>query len=160
MSEIEDNELDPRIQIELEKLNTTTDEINRLEIEYDEANTTFRMLLERNNAGAIESAVQKIQECQKAAVQFQRANGKSKLKFEGLAAETCVGEELMPQLGMETVALAEQRFLSNQHEWQFDNAWQEMLNHATIKFGAIISTVPVEPENITITPGRFMRISL
>lgn len=33
----------------------------------------------------------------------------------------------------ETVALAEQRFMSNSHEWQFDNAWQEMLNHATIK---------------------------
>lgn len=28
-------ELDPRIQIELEKLNITTDEINKLEIEYD-----------------------------------------------------------------------------------------------------------------------------
>lgn len=33
----------------------------------------------------------------------------------------------------ETVALAEQRFMSNSHEWQFDNAWQEMLNHATQK---------------------------
>lgn len=33
----------------------------------------------------------------------------------------------------ETVALAEERFMSNSHEWQFDNAWQEMLNHATIK---------------------------
>lgn len=33
----------------------------------------------------------------------------------------------------ETVALAEQRFLTHQHEWQFDNAWQEMLNHATMK---------------------------
>lgn len=32
----EDNaELDPRIQVELEKLNTTTDEINKLELEYD-----------------------------------------------------------------------------------------------------------------------------
>lgn len=30
-----DTELDPRIQIELEKLNSTTDEINKLEIEYD-----------------------------------------------------------------------------------------------------------------------------
>lgn len=30
-----DVELDPRIQIELEKLNITTDEINKLEIEYD-----------------------------------------------------------------------------------------------------------------------------
>lgn len=37
MSENEesDSELDPRIQIELEKLNTTTDDINKLEIEYD-----------------------------------------------------------------------------------------------------------------------------
>lgn len=34
-SEGDETELDPRIQIELEKLNTTTDEINRLEIEYD-----------------------------------------------------------------------------------------------------------------------------
>lgn len=33
--EEEDNELDPRIQIELEKLNTATDEINKLEIELD-----------------------------------------------------------------------------------------------------------------------------
>lgn len=30
-----DAELDPRIQVELEKLNSTTDEINKLELEYD-----------------------------------------------------------------------------------------------------------------------------
>lgn len=33
----------------------------------------------------------------------------------------------------ETVALAEARFMSHQHEWNFDQAWQDMLNHATIK---------------------------
>jgi hypothetical protein len=33
----------------------------------------------------------------------------------------------------ETISLAEVRFLDNSGEWQFDNAWQEMLNHATIK---------------------------
>lgn len=33
----------------------------------------------------------------------------------------------------ETIALAEQRFLSHQHEWKFDNAWQEMLNQATMR---------------------------
>ena len=33
----------------------------------------------------------------------------------------------------ETITLAEQRFLSNSNTWEFDNAWQEMLNHATIK---------------------------
>lgn len=35
MSEECDGELDPRIQVELEKLNSTTDEINKLELEYD-----------------------------------------------------------------------------------------------------------------------------
>ena len=33
----------------------------------------------------------------------------------------------------ETIALAEQRFLTNSKHWEFDNAWQEMLNHATMK---------------------------
>lgn len=37
------------------------------------------------------------------------------------------------QAAKETVALAEARFFSKQHEWQFDTAWQEMLNHATCK---------------------------
>ena len=53
-------------------------------------------------------------ECQKAAVQFQRAAG-------------------VHAAAKETISLAEERFLDNSGEWQFDNAWQEMLNHATIK---------------------------
>ncbi|KAK7789737.1 hypothetical protein R5R35_007461 [Gryllus longicercus] len=129
-----DSDLDPRIQIELEKLNSATDEINKLETELDEANTTFRLLLNESTRRlkllskklggcierarpyyeALEVARQAQLECQRAAVQFQRANE-------------------IHQAAKETVALAEQRFLSKQHEWQFDNAWQEMLNHATIK---------------------------
>uniref|UniRef100_A0A1L8DMU9 Putative btk-associated sh3-domain binding protein sab n=1 Tax=Nyssomyia neivai TaxID=330878 RepID=A0A1L8DMU9_9DIPT len=129
-----DADLDPRIQIELENLNTATDEINKLEIELEEANTTFRILLNESTrrlkllskklGGCIEKArpyydaldsarIAQI-ECQKAAVKFQRANE-------------------IHAAAKETVALAEQRFMSNSHEWQFDNAWQEMLNHATIK---------------------------
>ncbi|KAL3268814.1 hypothetical protein HHI36_007910, partial [Cryptolaemus montrouzieri] len=126
--------LDPRIQVALEKLNTTTDEINKLEIEYDEANTTFRMLLNESTRRlklllkklgscierarpyyeAAEVAKRAQVECQKAAVAFRKANE-------------------IHAAAKETVALAEQRFMSNQHEWQFDNAWQEMLNHATMK---------------------------
>ncbi|XP_065155940.1 SH3 domain-binding protein 5 homolog [Atheta coriaria] len=132
--ESDDGELDPRIQIELENLNRATDEINKLEIELDEANTTFRMLLNESTrrlkllskklGACIEKArpyydslevAKKAQfECQKAAVAFQRSN-----EFHAAAKET--------------VALAEQQFMNNQHEWQFDNAWQEMLNHATMK---------------------------
>ncbi|XP_071447192.1 SH3 domain-binding protein 5 homolog isoform X2 [Hetaerina americana] len=120
--------------IELEKLNNATDEINRLETELDEANTNFRFLLNNSTHRlklsakklgsciekarpyyeALEVAKQAQLECQKAAVQFQRANE-------------------VHQAAKETVALAEQRFLSKQHEWQFDNAWQEVLNHATLK---------------------------
>jgi hypothetical protein len=43
--EVEEEELDPRVQQELEKLNSCTDEINRLEVQLDDANTVFRSLL-------------------------------------------------------------------------------------------------------------------
>ncbi|GJQ71790.1 hypothetical protein Trydic_g11480 [Trypoxylus dichotomus] len=129
-----DNNLDPRIQIELENLNRATDEINKLEIELDEANTAFRMLLSESTrrlkilskklGGCIEKArpyydaldvAKSAQlECQKAAVLFRKANE-------------------IHAAAKETVALAEQRFLSNEDNLEFDNAWQEMLNHATMK---------------------------
>ena len=34
---------------------------------------------------------------------------------------------------METISVAEERFLSQKAEWEFDSAWQEMLNHATMR---------------------------
>jgi len=131
---IETEELDPRVQGELEKLNCCTDEINRLEIQLDDANTGFRFLLSvstnqlkalsRRLGSCIEKArpyyeafdqMTKAQaECQKAAVQFHRS-------ADILAA------------AQETISLAEEKFLDNSGDWQFDNAWQEMLNHATIK---------------------------
>ncbi|BES96330.1 SH3 domain-Hypothetical protein protein 5 (SH3BP5) [Nesidiocoris tenuis] len=132
--DFDDDELDPRIQIELEILNNCTDLINRLEIELDEANTTFGILMKdsmrrlkvmtvklgscieksRPYYNALEIARLAQIECQRAAKAFQRANE-------------------IHQAAKETVALAEERFLSQQHEWEFDNAWQEMLNHATTK---------------------------
>ncbi|XP_075169746.1 SH3 domain-binding protein parcas isoform X2 [Haematobia irritans] len=130
----EGSELDPRIKIELENLNSATDDINKLEIELEEANSTFRILLNEStrrlklSSKKLGSCIDKARpyyealekakiaqiECQKAAVKFQRANE-------------------IHAAAKETVALAEQRFMSNSHEWQFDNAWQEMLNHATQK---------------------------
>ncbi|KZS14508.1 SH3 domain-binding protein 5 homolog isoform X1 [Daphnia magna] len=130
----DDEELDPRIQVELEKLNSTTDEINRWEAELDEANAGFRTLLSRSTqqlkalAKKLGSCIEKSrpyydafeeyktaqERCQEAAVQFQRAFG-------------------IHKAAKETIALAEQRFLSHQHEWKFDNAWQEMLNQATMR---------------------------
>ena len=63
---------------------------------------------------ALEIANKAQKECQSAATAFQRANG-------------------IHAAAKETIALAEERFLTNSSVWQFDNAWQEMLNHATMK---------------------------
>lgn len=127
---MENEDLDPRIQIELENLNNATDEINKLEIELEEANSTFRILLNdstrrlKEKAKKYGSAIDKSRpfyealekakvaqiECQKAAVKYQRANE-------------------IHSVTKETIKLAEQRFMSNSHEWKFDLAWQEMINH-------------------------------
>ncbi|CAH1959485.1 unnamed protein product [Acanthoscelides obtectus] len=66
-------------------------------------------------------------ECQRAAALYKKAHG-------------------VHAAAKETVALAEQRFLENRDEWQFDNAWQEMLNHATMKV--------MEAENEKAESGR------
>ncbi|CAG9114969.1 unnamed protein product [Plutella xylostella] len=81
--------------VELEKLNAATDEINKLELELDESTKTFHLLLAETSrrlqalskrlgscvdksrpyydAGAAAAAARA--DCQKAAVQFQRASG-------------------------------------------------------------------------------------
>ncbi|XP_041976996.1 SH3 domain-binding protein 5 homolog isoform X2 [Aricia agestis] len=130
-----DSELDPRIQVELEKLNAATDEINKLELELDESMKTFHLLLNETSRrlqgltkklgvqcieksrpyhDAVASSNAARTECQKAAVAFQRASE-------------------LHAAAKETVTLAEQRFVSKQDEWQFDSNWQEVLNHAIIK---------------------------
>ncbi|KAG1684648.1 SH3 domain-binding protein 5 [Nymphon striatum] len=126
--------LDPRVQEELEKLNSTTDEINKLETQLDDANAAFRATLSESTqklnllAKKLGKCIEKARpyydakevartaqiETQKAAIQYQRSNSVH------LAAK-------------ETITLAEERFLSKKQEWEFDNAWQEMLNHATMK---------------------------
>ncbi|XP_011880063.1 PREDICTED: SH3 domain-binding protein 5 homolog [Vollenhovia emeryi] len=127
--------LDPRIQIELENLNNAADNINKLETELDEAHTAFGQLLSdttrrlkeitdklgtsciekaRCYYEALEMAHQAQVQCQQQAQLFQRASE-------------------IHNAAKETVAVAEARFMSHQHEWNFDQAWQDMLNHATIK---------------------------
>ncbi|KPJ19095.1 SH3 domain-binding protein 5-like [Papilio machaon] len=121
-------------QVELEKLNAATDEINKLELELDESVKTFHLLLNETSRRlqtlskrlgscvdrsrpyhkAVEAAAAARTDCQRAAVQFQRASE-------------------LHAAAKETVSLAEQRFVSKQDEWQFDSNWQEVLNHAIIK---------------------------
>lgn len=132
--DLEEEELDPRVQQELEKLNACTEEINLLETQLEDANCLFRTLLSdstqqlkalskklgsciekaRPYYEALEIAQKAQKECQSAATHYQRASG-------------------IHAAAKETIALAEQRFLTNSKHWEFDNAWQEMLNHATMK---------------------------
>uniref|UniRef100_A0A8C2WMB4 SH3 domain-binding protein 5 n=1 Tax=Cyclopterus lumpus TaxID=8103 RepID=A0A8C2WMB4_CYCLU len=129
--EEEEEDVDPRIQGELEKLNQSTDDINRWESELEDSRQRFRAVLveatvkldeqvKRIGRAVDESkpywearkiARQAQVEAQKATQEFQRA-------VEILRA------------AKETIALAEERLLEEDSR-QFDSAWQEMLNHAT-----------------------------
>ncbi|XP_034950267.1 uncharacterized protein [Chelonus insularis] len=125
-----DDAVDPRVQIELERLNTATDDINKLEVDLDEARATFRDLLcestitidalSKKLGTCIEKskpyydarfkAKEALRDAQKAAIRFERANGQH------AAAK-------------EMVYLAEEGLRMEGR--CFDHAWQEMLNHAT-----------------------------
>ncbi|RLU26416.1 hypothetical protein DMN91_000210 [Ooceraea biroi] len=125
-----DDAVDPRVQIELERLNTATDDINKLEVDLDEARATFRELLcestlkidtlAKKLGACIEKsrpyydarfkAKEALQETQKAALRFERANSQH------AAAKEMV---YLAEEGLRTEGRC------------FDHAWQEMLNHAT-----------------------------
>ncbi|XP_050445446.1 uncharacterized protein LOC126848501 isoform X2 [Cataglyphis hispanica] len=125
-----DDAVDPRVQIELERLNTATDDINKLEVDLDEARATFRELLCESTikidalAKKLGTCIEKsrpyydarfrakeaLQETQKAAIRFERANSQH-------------------SAAKEMVYLAEEGLRTEGR--CFDHAWQEMLNHAT-----------------------------
>jgi hypothetical protein len=69
----------------------------------------------------------------------------------------CVG---IHAAAKETISLAEVRFLDNSGEWQFDNAWQEMLNHATIKVTRYANTLLGMFESVLRIRIRRMRMFL
>ncbi|KAE8749001.1 hypothetical protein FOCC_FOCC004168 [Frankliniella occidentalis] len=131
-SECSEEGVDPRVQVELEKLNSATNEINRLEVDLDDARSKFRQLLcettlqvdslgkklgscverARPYYDARMKAKETLLETQKAAVRFERAN----------SAHTAAKE---------MVFLAEEGLKTEGRT--FDHAWQEMLNHATMR---------------------------
>lgn len=128
----EDEDLDPRIQIELEQLNKASEEINTLELELDDARAAFRQELSESTqklnavAKKLGACIDKARpyydarmrakeahiETQKAAVRYERACS-------------------MHEAAKEMVHLAEQGYMKR--DQPSDPAWQEMLNHATMK---------------------------
>uniref|UniRef100_A0A6A7G2Z4 SH3 domain-binding protein 5-like n=1 Tax=Hirondellea gigas TaxID=1518452 RepID=A0A6A7G2Z4_9CRUS len=126
---------DPRIQVELERLNTSTDTINKLEVELDEARLVFRQLL-ADSTQRIDALSKKLGKCVQQARPYYEARIRAKQALQDTQAacqqyERAVGEH---SAAREMVYLAEEGLM--QAGCSFDHTWQEMLNHASAKVNA------------------------
>nr|XP_046274170.1 SH3 domain-binding protein 5-like [Scatophagus argus] len=129
----EEEEVDPRIQGELEKLNQSTDDINRWESELEDCRQRFHAVLMEATV-KLEEQMMRIGravddskpywEARKVARQAQIEAQKATQEFQWAVENLRAAKE--------TIALAEERLLEEDSR-QFDSAWQEMLNHATQK---------------------------
>ncbi|KAG7469865.1 hypothetical protein MATL_G00133310 [Megalops atlanticus] len=127
----EDEEVDPRIQGELEKLNQSTDDINRCETELEDARQKFRSVLVEATV-KLDELVKKIGkavEDSKPYWEARRVARQAQLEAQRATQDFQRATEVL-RAAKETIALAEQRLLEEDKR-QFDSAWQEMLNHAT-----------------------------
>ncbi|KAG7276578.1 hypothetical protein CRUP_019628, partial [Coryphaenoides rupestris] len=128
-----EEELDPRIQDELEQLNEASAEINKLELQLDEARSGYRRILTESarklNAhssqlgGAIEKA-RPYYEARRLAKEAQQETQKAALSYERAVS--------MHSAAREMVYVAEQGLMADGRN-TLDPTWQEMLNHATVK---------------------------
>ncbi|KAF3833669.1 hypothetical protein F7725_024873 [Dissostichus mawsoni] len=144
----EEEEVDPRIQGELEKLNQSTDDINRWESELEDCRQRFRAVLVEATV-KLDEQVKKIGravddskpwEARKVARQVNTQThmfageswihwGRQTVEAQKATQEFQRAVEFL-RAAKETIALAEERLLEEDSR-QFDSAWQEMLNHAT-----------------------------
>uniref|UniRef100_H3D626 SH3 domain-binding protein 5 n=1 Tax=Tetraodon nigroviridis TaxID=99883 RepID=H3D626_TETNG len=130
-AEYEDEEVDPRIQGELEKLNQSTDDINRCETELEEARQKFRSVLLEATV-KLDDLVKKIGKAvdeSKPYWEARRLARQAQLEAQRATQDFQRATEVL-RAAKETISLAEQRLLEEDNR-QFDAAWQEMLNHAT-----------------------------
>ncbi|XP_069054845.1 SH3 domain-binding protein 5-like [Lepisosteus oculatus] len=127
-----EKELDPRIQEELEHLNQASEEINRLELQLDEARSGYRRILtdsaRRLNAqgsqlGACIDKARPYYEARRLAKEAQQETQKAALSYERAVS--------MHNAAREMVYVAEQGLMADRN--RLDPTWQEMLNHATAK---------------------------
>ncbi|KAE8596889.1 hypothetical protein XENTR_v10016271 [Xenopus tropicalis] len=127
----EEEEVDPRIQGELEKLNQSTDDINRREIELEDARQKFRSVLTEATL-KLDEMVKKIGkavEDSKPYWEARKVARQAQLEAQKATQDFQRATEVL-RAAKETISLAEQRLLEDDKR-QFDSAWQEMLNHAT-----------------------------
>ncbi|XP_029360246.1 SH3 domain-binding protein 5b [Echeneis naucrates] len=130
-AEYEDEEVDPRVQGELEKLNQSTDDINRCETELEDARQKFRSVLVEATV-KLDELVKKIGKAVEESKPYweaRRTARQAQLEAQKATQDFHRATEVL-RAAKETISLAEQRLLEEDNR-QFDSAWQEMLNHAT-----------------------------
>ncbi|XP_019624912.1 PREDICTED: SH3 domain-binding protein 5-like isoform X2 [Branchiostoma belcheri] len=127
-----EEELDPRIQEELETLNQAADEINSLELELDDSRAAFRQLLTESTQ-RLNVLAKKLGSCVDRARPYYQARREAReAQIETQkAVQRFDRATSMHNAAKEMVAVAENGLLKEGHT--FDTTWQEMLNHATTK---------------------------
>ncbi|XP_067261373.1 SH3 domain-binding protein 5b isoform X2 [Chanodichthys erythropterus] len=116
---------------ELEKLNQSTDDINRCETELEDARQKFRSVLVEATL-KLDELVKKIGKAVEESKPYweaRRVARQTQLEAQRSTQDFQRATEVL-RAAKETIALAEQRLLEDDKR-QFDSAWQEMLNHAT-----------------------------
>ncbi|XP_038156303.1 SH3 domain-binding protein 5 [Cyprinodon tularosa] len=127
----EEEEVDPRIQGELEKLNQSTDDINRLESELEDFRQRFRAVLAEATV-KLDELMKKIGRAvdeSKPYWEARKVARRAQIEAQKATQEFQRAVEIL-RAAKDTIALAEEKLLEEDTR-QFDSAWQEMLNHAT-----------------------------
>uniref|UniRef100_A0A1A8NCK7 SH3 domain-binding protein 5 n=1 Tax=Nothobranchius rachovii TaxID=451742 RepID=A0A1A8NCK7_9TELE len=128
---VQEEEVDPRIQGELEKLNQSTDDINRCESELEDFRQRFRVVLVEATV-KLDELMKKIGRAvdeSKPYWEARKVARKAQVEAQKATQEFQRAVEIL-RAAKETIALAEEKLLEEDSR-QFDSAWQEMLNHAT-----------------------------
>uniref|UniRef100_A0A8P4GDA9 SH3 domain-binding protein 5 n=1 Tax=Dicentrarchus labrax TaxID=13489 RepID=A0A8P4GDA9_DICLA len=121
----------PLLQGELEKLNQSTDDINRCETALEDARQKFRSVLVEATV-KLDELVKKIGKAVEESKPYweaRRLARQAQLEAQKATQDFQRATEVL-RAAKETISLAEQRLLEEDNR-QFDSAWQEMLNHAT-----------------------------
>ncbi|XP_020353763.1 SH3 domain-binding protein 5-like [Oncorhynchus kisutch] len=128
-----EEELDPRIQEELEHLNEASVKINQLELHLDDARSGYRKILTdsarklNTHSSQLGTCIEKARpyyEARRLAKEAQQETQKAALSYERAVS--------MHTAAREMVYVAEQGLMADGRN-TLDPTWQEMLNHATSK---------------------------
>ncbi|XP_061193654.1 SH3 domain-binding protein 5-like [Saccostrea echinata] len=126
-------DLDPRIQSELNTLNQTSADINKLENELDEARCNYKLTFTEASQRLAQAAEKRRKNIHRARAYFELKEEAKKAQGESFkAARQYQSAISVYRAAKETVTLAEERLLQK-GEGNLSAAWQEMMNHATMR---------------------------